>query len=56
MSTPIQSVEDKTVEAAAAAPAAPVAPAVPGQRLLTGKVVSTKMDKTVAVSIERISF
>jgi small subunit ribosomal protein S17 len=57
MSTPIQSVEDKTVEAAAAAPAvpaAPVAPAVPGQRLLTGKVVSTKMDKTVAVSIERL--
>src|SRR5271168_1012319 len=26
----------------------------PGQRLLTGKVVSSKMDKTVAVSIERL--
>ena len=25
-----------------------------GQRLLTGKVVSSKMDKTVAVSIERL--
>jgi small subunit ribosomal protein S17 len=41
--------------AAAAAPttaAAGEAP-VPGQRLLTGKVVSNKMDKTVAVSVER---
>ena len=28
--------------------------AVPGQRLLTGKVVSTKMDKTIAVSVERL--
>jgi small subunit ribosomal protein S17 len=26
----------------------------PGQRLLTGKVVSNKMDKTIAVSIERV--
>jgi small subunit ribosomal protein S17 len=34
----------------AAAGAAPV----PGQRLLTGKVVSTKMDKTIAVSVERL--
>ncbi len=25
-----------------------------GQRLLTGKVVSTKMDKTIAVSVERL--
>src|ERR1700690_2050570 len=25
-----------------------------GQRLATGKVVSTKMDKTIAVSIERL--
>src|SRR5271165_926704 len=33
-----------------AAAGAPVA----GQRLLTGKVVSTKMDKTIAVSIERL--
>ncbi|MBS0397697.1 MAG: 30S ribosomal protein S17 [Proteobacteria bacterium] len=28
--------------------------AVPGQRLLTGKVVSTKMSKTIAVSVERL--
>jgi small subunit ribosomal protein S17 len=27
---------------------------VPGQRLLTGKVVSHKMDKTIAVSVERL--
>jgi small subunit ribosomal protein S17 len=27
---------------------------VPGQRLLTGKVVSTKMNKTIAVSVERL--
>jgi small subunit ribosomal protein S17 len=27
---------------------------IPGQRLLTGKVVSNKMDKTIAVSIERL--
>ena len=47
MSTEIQSIQ--------AAPAATpgVAP-IPGQRLLTGKVVSNKMDKTVAVSIERL--
>jgi small subunit ribosomal protein S17 len=47
----------ENLEAAAAsassAPAAGPAP-VPGQRLLTGKVVSNKMDKTVAVSIERL--
>jgi small subunit ribosomal protein S17 len=36
-----------------AAPVAGAAP-VPGQRLLTGKVVSNKMDKTVAVSVERL--
>jgi small subunit ribosomal protein S17 len=35
-------------------PAAPGPAPVPGQRLLTGKVVSNKMDKTVAVSIERL--
>jgi small subunit ribosomal protein S17 len=39
--------------AESAAPAAGAAP-VPGQRLLTGKVVSNKMDKTVAVSVERL--
>ena len=43
MSTEIQSAETT----AGAAP-------VPGQRLLTGKVVSNKMDKTIAVSVERL--
>jgi small subunit ribosomal protein S17 len=33
---------------------APGSAPTPGQRLLTGKVVSTKMDKTIAVSIERL--
>jgi small subunit ribosomal protein S17 len=33
---------------------APGVPPTPGQRLLTGKVVSIKMDKTIAVSIERL--
>jgi small subunit ribosomal protein S17 len=42
--------ETAVPEAAATANAA----AVPGQRLLTGKVVSNKMDKTVAVSVERL--
>jgi small subunit ribosomal protein S17 len=54
---------EQTNESGASPPAAAVAapgaatpgPApVPGQRLLTGKVVSNKMDKTVAVSIERL--
>jgi small subunit ribosomal protein S17 len=35
------------------APAGGEAPLV-GQRLLTGKVVSDKMDKTIAVSVERL--
>ena len=30
------------------------APQTAGQRLLTGKVVSTKMDKTIAVSVEHL--
>ena len=49
------STEAQTTPAAAPAaqPAAGAAP-VPGQRLLTGKVVSNKMDKTVAVSVERL--
>jgi small subunit ribosomal protein S17 len=34
--------------------AAPAEAIVPGQRLLTGKVVSSKMDKTIAVSVERL--
>ena len=42
------STETETIESAPAAQ-------VPGQRLLTGKVVSTKMDKTIAVSIERLA-
>jgi small subunit ribosomal protein S17 len=50
MSTVVQASETADVPAAAAHPAAPV----PGQRLLTGKVVSNKMDKTIAVSVERL--
>jgi small subunit ribosomal protein S17 len=52
----VMSTEAQTTEAAATPAAqaprgeAPVA----GQRLLTGKVVSNKMDKTVAVSVERL--
>jgi small subunit ribosomal protein S17 len=30
------------------------APQAPGQRLLTGRVVSNKMNKTIAVSVERL--
>src|ERR1700753_4425942 len=37
-------------ETQSSTPGAPV----PGQRLLTGKVVSNKMNKTIAVSIERL--
>ena len=48
MSTEVQTTE------AAGAKAAPGPTPVPGQRILTGKVVSNKMDKTVAVSIERL--
>lgn len=47
------STEVQTTEAAAGAAERGAAP-IPGQRLLTGKVVSNKMDKTVAVSIERL--
>jgi small subunit ribosomal protein S17 len=35
-------------------PAAADAAITTGQRLLTGKVVSNKMDKTIAVSVERL--
>ncbi len=45
--------ENISAAQAAGTPAAGEAP-VPGQRLLTGKVVSNKMDKTVAVSVERL--
>src|ERR1700690_1266345 len=41
--------ETQSTETAAAG-AAPI----PGQRLLTGKVVSNKMGKTIAVSVERL--
>jgi small subunit ribosomal protein S17 len=57
MSTEIQTSEAAgepiTGAPAAAEPTAGAAP-VPGQRLLTGKVVSNKMDKTIAVSVERL--
>jgi len=45
----VMSSEAQSTETAAAG-AAPI----PGQRLLTGKVVSNKMDKTIAVSVERL--
>jgi small subunit ribosomal protein S17 len=50
------STEVQTTDAAnAATPAAVAGPTpVPGQRMLTGKVVSNKMDKTIAVSVERL--
>jgi small subunit ribosomal protein S17 len=51
------STEVQTSEVGAGQPAAAAAPGpapVPGQRLLTGKVVSNKMDKTIAVSVERL--
>jgi small subunit ribosomal protein S17 len=50
------STEGQTTEAVGtpAAEAPQGAAPVPGQRLLTGKVVSDKMDKTVAVSVERL--
>jgi small subunit ribosomal protein S17 len=54
------STTSETITAAAetgsAAPgaAAPGPTPVPGQRLLTGRVVSNKMDKTIAVSVERL--
>jgi len=56
MSTPIQASSDAaetTVLDTSAAPTPGPTP-VPGQRLLTGKVVSNKMDKTIAVLVERL--
>jgi len=35
-------------------PETATAPSVRGARTLTGKVVSTKMDKTIAVEVERL--
>ena len=52
MSTTNESAQSATQEAAGAA--APGPSPVPGERLLTGKVVSNKMDKTIAVSVERL--
>jgi small subunit ribosomal protein S17 len=58
MSSEVQPIEAGTGEPAQAQPEqaqrAPGAAPVPGQRLLTGKVVSNKMDKTIAVSVERL--
>jgi small subunit ribosomal protein S17 len=48
---------ESTAAEVAAAPAVSSEPGpapAPGQRLLTGKVVSNKMDKTIAVSVERL--
>jgi small subunit ribosomal protein S17 len=42
------------IEAAPVTGVEPGPAPVPGQRLLTGKVVSNKMDKTIAVSVERL--
>jgi small subunit ribosomal protein S17 len=50
MSTEVQSTAVSDTQVAAAPGPTPV----PGQRILTGKVVSNKMDKTVAVSVERL--
>jgi small subunit ribosomal protein S17 len=50
MSTEVQSAATSGTQAAATPGPTPV----PGQRILTGKVVSNKMDKTVAVSVERL--
>ena len=49
----MSSTPENSAAPASAAPVAGAAP-VPGQRLLTGKVVSNKMDKTIAVSVERL--
>jgi small subunit ribosomal protein S17 len=56
MSTEVQTTDAANAAelAAAGASAVPGPTPVPGQRLLTGKVVSNKMDKTIAVSVERL--
>jgi small subunit ribosomal protein S17 len=53
MSTEVQPIQAEPAQSDEA-PRAPGAAPVPGQRLLTGKVVSNKMDKTIAVSVERL--
>ena len=58
MATTTENTAEATAPEGAAEPAAPegaaTAEAATGQRLLTGKVVSNKMDKTIAVSVERL--
>jgi small subunit ribosomal protein S17 len=55
MSTEIQASDaDGTPAAVAPVDGTPGPAPVPGLRLLTGKVVSNKMDKTIAVSVERL--
>jgi small subunit ribosomal protein S17 len=55
MATTTENTAEATALAGAAEATAPEGsqPAT-GQRLLTGKVVSNKMDKTIAVSVERL--
>ena len=52
--TPEDAVEATAPEGAAEVTAPEGAEPATGQRLLTGKVVSNKMDKTIAVSVERL--
>jgi len=54
MSSEVQSTEAGDGQPAAGAAAGAAATLPRGQRLLTGKVVSNKMDKTIAVSVERL--
>jgi small subunit ribosomal protein S17 len=55
MATTTENTAETTPPEASAEPTAPEsAERVTGQRLLTGKVVSNKMDKTIAVSVERL--
>jgi small subunit ribosomal protein S17 len=55
MATTTENTAEATTPGGAADATAPqgAGPAA-GQRLLTGKVVSNKMDKTIAVSVERL--
>ena len=53
MSTEVQPIQAESAQPDQAQRAPGAAP-VPGQRLLTGKVVSNKMDKTIAVLVERL--
>ena len=53
MSTKAKATKPKAKSAAAAAPAPAAAPAAKVAKTLTGKVVSTKMQKTISVLIQR---